>query len=203
MKTGRKKLLSRVLVLALVMALTLGTALAPVSAMAQAALTDGTYTGAANGMGGAVNVTVTVEGGKITSVEVGDNQETPGISDPAIEQIPAAIVEAQSTDVDGVAGATVTSDAIKAAVDAALSGEAPEEDKPLEITIQPDVDRGGRGHGGPGGQRARGRDGRECAGAGAELPRGRLREHRGRLHQRRRLQDPEGSRHRGQRRGFL
>lgn len=139
MKTGRKKLLSRVLVLALVMALTLGTALAPVSAMAQATLTDGTYTGAANGMGGAVNVTVTVEGGKITSVEVGDNQETPGISDPAIEQIPAAIVEAQSTDVDGVAGATVTSDAIKAAVDAALSGEAPEEDKPLEITVQPDV----------------------------------------------------------------
>lgn len=53
MKTGRKKLLSRVLVLALVMALTLGTALAPVSAMAQATLTDGTYTGAANGMGGA------------------------------------------------------------------------------------------------------------------------------------------------------
>ena len=139
MKTGRKKLLSRVLVLALVMALTLGTALAPVSAMAQATLTDGTYTGAANGMGGAVNVTVTVEGGKITSVEVGDNQETPGISDPAIEQIPAAIVEAQSTYVDGVAGATVTSDAIKAAVDAALSGEAPEEDKPLEITVQPDV----------------------------------------------------------------
>lgn len=88
MKTGRKKLLSRVLVLALVMALTLGTALAPVSAMAEATLADGTYTGAANGMGGAVNVTVTVEGGKITSVEVGDNQETPGISDPAIEQIP-------------------------------------------------------------------------------------------------------------------
>ena len=44
MKTGRKKLLSRVLVLALVMALTLGTALAPVSAMAEATLTDGTYT---------------------------------------------------------------------------------------------------------------------------------------------------------------
>ncbi len=139
MKTGRKTLLSRVLVLALVMALALGTALAPLSAMAEAALADGTYTGAANGMGGAVNVTVTVEGGKITSVEVGEHQETAGISDPAIEQIPAAIVEAQSTDVDGVAGATVTSDAIKAAVDAALSGEAPEEDKPLEITVQPDV----------------------------------------------------------------
>ena len=117
MKTGRKTLLSRVLVLALVMALALGTALAPLSAMAEAALADGTYTGAANGMGGAVNVTVTVEGGKITSVEVGEHQETAGISDPAIEQIPAAIVEAQSTDVDGVAGATVTSDAIKAAVD--------------------------------------------------------------------------------------
>ena len=134
MKTGRK-MLSWLLALTLV----LGTALMPVGAMAEQALADGTYTGAANGMGGAVNVTVTVEGGKITSVEVGEHQETAGISDPAIEQVPAAIVEAQSTDVDGVAGATVTSDAIKAAVDAALSGEAPEEDKPLEITIQPDV----------------------------------------------------------------
>ena len=52
----------------------------------------------------------------ISDVQVLSHSETLGISDPAIEQIPAAIVEAQSTDVDGVAGATVTSDAIKAAV---------------------------------------------------------------------------------------
>ena len=54
-------------------------------------------------------------------MQVLSHSETLGISDPAIEQIPAAIVEAQSTDVDGVAGATVTSDAIKNAVKDALS----------------------------------------------------------------------------------
>ena len=108
-----KRNISRILCLMLAACLMLcGTALAQ----------DGTFAGSAAGMGGAVNVTVTVEGGKIVSVEVGEHSETPGISDPAIEQIPAAIVEAQSTDVEGVSGATVTSEAIKQAVAAALSG---------------------------------------------------------------------------------
>ena len=49
------------------------------------------------------------------------HNETPGISDPAIEQLPAAIVEANSTDVDSVSGASVTSKAIKEAVQEALS----------------------------------------------------------------------------------
>lgn len=100
---------------------------------------DGTYTGSANGMGGALNLIVTVEDGQITSVEVGDHQETPGISDPALEQIPAAIVEAQSTEVEAVSGATITSDAIMAATAAALGGEGAVETQPLEIAIQPDV----------------------------------------------------------------
>ena len=38
----------------------------------------------------------------------------------AVDQIPAAIVEAQSLQVDAVAGATITTDAIKKAVAAAL-----------------------------------------------------------------------------------
>ena len=75
-----------------------------IPAMAQTA--DGVLRGVGKGMGGDVNVTVTVEGGKIVSVEVGAHSETPGISDPALEKLPAAIVEAQSTDVDGVASAT-------------------------------------------------------------------------------------------------
>ena len=49
--------------------------------------------------------------------------ETAGISDGAIEKIPAAIVEKQSTDVDTVSGATVTSKAIIEAVNAALAGK--------------------------------------------------------------------------------
>ena len=100
---------------------------------------DGELHGSAAGMGGAVNVTVTVEGGKITAVTVGEHNETPGISDPAIEQIPAAIVEAQSTDVAAVSGATVTSEAIKQAVAAALAGET-QESADVEIPFeQPDV----------------------------------------------------------------
>ena len=117
--------------------LCMGLLLCAVPAMADAA--DGVYTAAGTGMGGDVNVTVTVEGGKIVSVEVGTHNETPGISDPAIEKIPVAIVEAQSADVAAVSGATVTSEAIKAAVAAALAGETAEE-ATVEIPFeQPDV----------------------------------------------------------------
>ncbi len=113
--------------------------LMPLMALADAMPADGVYEGSANGMGGAVKVTVTVSGGKITAVEVGEHNETAGISDPAIEQIPAKIVEAQSADVDAVAGATVTSEAIKEAVKAALSGEGTQGKAALEITLEPDV----------------------------------------------------------------
>jgi len=100
---------------------------------------DGVYAGTANGMGGAVNVSVTVSGGAITDIAITGHAETPGVSDPAINGIPAAIIAAQSTDVDSVAGATVTSVAIKNAVAAALAGEVAEEKGELEITIEPDV----------------------------------------------------------------
>ena len=66
-------------------------------------------------------MTVTIDGGKIASVEVGDNSETQGIGTKAIEQLPEAIVAANGIeDVDGIAGATVTSKAIFSAVDEAL-----------------------------------------------------------------------------------
>lgn len=120
----------------LTMALAMAT---PLYAMAEAIPANGVYEGSANGMGGALKVAVTVEDGKISDVEVLEHKETAGISDPAIEQIPQAIVEAQSTDVEAVTGATVTSEAIKEAVAAALSGEGTEEAGELEITIEPDV----------------------------------------------------------------
>ena len=113
--------------------------LMPLMALADALPADGVYEGSANGMGGAVKVAVTVSGGKITAVEVVEHNETAGISDPAIEKMPAKIVDAQSTDVDAVAGATVTSEAIKEAVKAALSGEETQEKAELDITLEPDV----------------------------------------------------------------
>ena len=98
---------------------------------------DGTYTAEGKGIGGKVPVTVTVKGGAIASVEVGDNSETQGIGSKAIEQLPAAIVAANGTEgVDGVSGATVTSKAIFTAVDEALEqaqgGAAAEQAAPAE-----------------------------------------------------------------------
>ena len=98
---------------------------------------DGVYEGTGAGLNGAIKVSVTVSGGKITEVKVLEHSETAGISDPAIEKIPAAIVEAQSADVDIVSGATFTSKGIIEAVKNALNpDEAKEATMPFE---QPDI----------------------------------------------------------------
>lgn len=80
---------------------------------------DGTYPGEAQGMK-PLKVSVEVKDGKIAKVEVVEHEETEGIADPALDQVPAAIVEKNSTEVDSVSGATITSDAIKEAVNKAL-----------------------------------------------------------------------------------
>ena len=81
--------------------------------------TDGTWVGEGQGMA-PLKVEVVVTEGKITDVKVIEHAETEGISEPALEQIPALIVEKNSTDVDSISGVTVTSDAIKEAVNKAL-----------------------------------------------------------------------------------
>ncbi|HBG09754.1 MAG TPA: FMN-binding protein, partial [Firmicutes bacterium] len=54
-------------------------------------------------------------------VAVLENSETPFIAENAFKQVPEAIVANQSWEVDVVSGATVTSKAIMAAVEAALT----------------------------------------------------------------------------------
>lgn len=83
--------------------------------------TPGTYTAAAKGNGGDVPVTVTFSKDKIEKIQVGTNKETPGIGSVAIEQVPAAIVKNQSLAVNAVAGASITSKAILAAIAACVS----------------------------------------------------------------------------------
>ena len=85
------------------------------------AMTVGAYEGEAQGMMGKVAVSVVVTETAIESVTVTAQNETPEIAGAALEQIPAAIVANQSLVVDTVAGATVTSNAIIAAVEAALT----------------------------------------------------------------------------------
>lgn len=84
------------------------------------AMTDGTYEGTGKGLMGDIKVAVEVAGNAIVSVTVLEQNETPAIAAPALEQIPAAIVENQSLVVDVVAGATFTSNGILAATEAAL-----------------------------------------------------------------------------------
>lgn len=79
-----------------------------------------TLEGSAQGYGGEVKVTVEVKGDDIVSVEAVGEKETQGVGSNAIEQLPDKIEEADSTDVEVVSGATVTSNAIKEAVDKAL-----------------------------------------------------------------------------------
>lgn len=72
-------------------------------------------------MGGAIVVKVTYDGETISAVEIVDNNETEGIGSVAIEKMPARIVEANSTDVDVVAGASTTSRCIIGAVAEAIA----------------------------------------------------------------------------------
>ena len=88
-------------------------------ALADAA--DGTYTATAQGFGGDITVDVTLSGGKIADVKIVGDSETPGLGAVAVEKMPAQLLEAQSPDVDGVAGATVSSNAIRAAFGDALA----------------------------------------------------------------------------------
>ncbi len=133
-KTRCARLLSVLICAALLLGMVSG------AAYASAAYADGVYAGSALGMGGAVEVSVTVEGGAIQAIEITKHQETPGISDAAIKAVPQAILDAQSTDVDGVSGATLTSGAIKEAVRKALSGVAPEAAAPVVMPFEkPDV----------------------------------------------------------------
>lgn len=81
------------------------------------------YVGTAKGYGGDITVTVTVEDDVIKTITAEGPDETEGIGTKALEEIPATIVETNSTEVDVISGATVTSHAILAAVRSALNGD--------------------------------------------------------------------------------
>ena len=84
-------------------------------------LGENEYVGSAFGIGGQLWVKVGYKDGVIESVEVVDNNETPGIGSYAVEKMPQRFVEANSTDVDLVAGASCTSRTIIGAVATAIA----------------------------------------------------------------------------------
>lgn len=89
-----------------------------------AAYTPGTYTGEASGHEAGIVVTVTMDEDAITDVQLDVSKETPTIGGAAEEALIAQIMEAQSADIDGVSGATETSDGVKRALTEALNAAA-------------------------------------------------------------------------------
>ena len=105
-------------------------AAAPQAAPAPAGDPDaGVYVATAQGFGGDIVAEVTVADGKITDLKVTGDKETEGLGSVAVEKLPGKILAAQSLDVDGISGATVSSKAILKAVTDALAqaGIAPED----------------------------------------------------------------------------
>ena len=94
---------------------------------AMADMTSGTYSASAKGFGGDVTVTITVDGSSVTDVQVNGDDETPAVGGAALETLADQIKEQQSAEIDGVSGATFTSNAARMAAaevfDAAMGNE--------------------------------------------------------------------------------
>ena len=75
----------------------------------------GTYTATAENDIGSVVVEMTFSADAITDVSIDASSQTKGIGQEAAQPLQEAILKAQSADVDGYTGATLTSDAIKQA----------------------------------------------------------------------------------------
>lgn len=88
----------------------------------------GTYSASEEGFAGKVTVTITTSESEITDVKVEGPNETPDKGGAAMEQLQGELLKAQSAEVDAVSGSTVTSDAVKkamaAAIEKAKSGDA-------------------------------------------------------------------------------
>ena len=82
--------------------------------------TAGEYTGKGEGFGGSVKTTITVSEYAITDVSIDAETETEEIGQAAALLMVDQILEAQSAEIDGVTGASLTSDAVLKGVEKAL-----------------------------------------------------------------------------------
>lgn len=81
---------------------------------------DGTYNGEAQGYGGTVSVAVTIQDGTITDVAIVSAKQEDAAYFDAAKGVIDEILEAQTTEVDTVSGATFSSNGILHAVADAL-----------------------------------------------------------------------------------
>ena len=91
-------------------------------------LKDGVYTNSAKGNSGEVTVELVMKSGVISEVKVIDHHETPGLGDIAMEQIISLMLANNSTNIDAIAGATLSSNALIDSVNAGLKQAGADED---------------------------------------------------------------------------
>lgn len=88
---------------------------------AQGLPANGTATGSAQGFGGVVSVTLTLENGEITNVAVVAAHESAMFAAPVISRVNADMIRLNTASIDIVSGATVTSVAVNQAAADALN----------------------------------------------------------------------------------
>ena len=81
----------------------------------------GIYTATAEGLGGPITVTMTVSGDAITDVQIEGKGETPDIGGVAMEEMKEHIMAAQNCEIDTIAGATITTQAVLVAARACIA----------------------------------------------------------------------------------
>ncbi len=107
----------------------------------------GTYEGEEAGFGGEnspIHVSVTLSDDAIESIEYTADAETPTVGGAALPQLVEAVLAAQSTNIDGVSGATFTSNGFFGAVNEALesAGVDPASLEPIETeTVVEDIEK--------------------------------------------------------------
>ena len=80
----------------------------------------GVFTGESKGKNGAIKVEVTIESAQIKDIKFVENHES-DFTKNVFEQLPKAMIAANTADVDGITGATLTSSAIITAVKDAIT----------------------------------------------------------------------------------
>ena len=94
------------------------------SSVAASSAATTTLTGKGNGFGGVITATVTMEGDTITAVSFDGPDETENVGGAALSTLAEQIVAANGTEIDGVSGATYTTNGCKAAVLNAIDPDA-------------------------------------------------------------------------------